>query len=387
MSTTPNTEASLPTGSPDRLERLKAFLKVDPTNEALARDCIALALECGDHDLALEQTERLLTRSPDDMALRFARATALIAKRDYAQAIATLRGVVATDHSLWAAWINLGLCHYCLNEFPQAREALETAYSSGDRSAGLLRLLVSTYHHLGLMDQAVSIADTNRAPANGDSALAGVYALVYLDVSQSAQAARWAAKALAGNPDSVDGLTVQATLNAAKMHVAHAREQYERALQLAPSNGRAWVGLGALALFARDLPRATSLLTRGVEQMPRHVGSWHVLGWAHLLSGELNAAESVFQRTLELDRNFSETHGGLAAVAALRGDVRAAEQGIEVALRLDPKCLSAQFARSVLVSRSGDAPAGRKLIRDTLSGLSPGDGSLLARVIEDAAQR
>jgi len=175
-------------------------------------------------------------------------------------------------------------------------------------------------------------------------------------------------------------------VNAARMHTAHAREQYEKVLQLAPGNGRAWVGLGVLALLRRDLTTAQSSLKRGLELMPGHVGSWHVLAWAHLTSGDLGAAEQVFRHALDLDRNFAETHGGLASVAALKGDSATAEEGIERALRLDPKCLSAQFARSVLLSRSGGS-AGRDLVRQTMRSLSPGDDSLLSRVIEDAARR
>jgi hypothetical protein len=88
-----------------------------------------------------------------------------------------------------------------------------------------------------------------------------------------------------------------------------------------------------------------------------------------------------------LNRNFAETHGGLASIAALRGDREGAERGIEVGLRLDPACLSAQFARSVLISRAGDPAAGNRLIKQTLAKLSPGDGGLLSRVIEQAANQ
>ena len=121
--------------------------------------------------------------------------------------------------------------------------------------------------------------------------------------------------------------------------------------------------------------------------MPTHVGSWLVLAWVHLFSRELESAEQVLHKAEQIDRNFSEVQGALAAVAALRGDVQGAQRGIEVALRLDPKCLSAQFARSVLISRSGDPERGRELIRKTVSGLSPGDGSLLSRVLEEAAKQ
>lgn len=378
--------APSPEQAAERLSRLKAFLAVDPGNERLIGESLDLALVAGDYDFVLQTTATVLARSPQDMKAAFDRATALIGKHEYTRAIECLEAILARDPNLIAAQVNLGLCQYQLGDFSRARQPLENAYQSGDRSPGLLRLLVSTYHHLGLMQQAVGVADANPKPATADPALAGVYALVYLDSNLSSRAAKWAARAVDGNPDSVDGLTVQATLNAAKMHVAHAREQYERVAELAPNNGRAWVGLGTLALLSRDLPRAKSLLARGLQAMPRHVGSWHVLAWAQLLSGEIDEAEKTFNRSLELDRNFAETHGGLASVAALRGDRAAAEHGIEVALRLDPKCLSAQFARSVVMSRSGDPAAGRKLVRETLAGLSPGDASLLSRVIEEAAK-
>jgi tetratricopeptide (TPR) repeat protein len=357
-----------------KLSRLKDFSRADPANPRLARECIELALQAGDYAFALDKLATVLATSPQDLHARFDRATALIGQRDYAAAIEALRGILRDSPALTAAQINLGLCHYCRAEYGEARVALDAAYAAGDRSSQLLRLLVSSYHHLGLMTEALSLADANSKMGPADPALAGVYALVYLDANQPSKAARWMGKALAGNPDSVDGLTVQATLNAVRMLTAHAREQFERVLQLAPENGRAWVGLGTLSLLERDLPRAQSQLARGVELMPGHVGSWHVLAWAQLISADLAGAERTLRHALELDRNFAETHGGL-------------ERGIEVALRLDPACLSAQFARSVMMARAGDPAAGKRLVRETLAKLSPDDGSLLSRVIERASQQ
>ena len=121
--------------------------------------------------------------------------------------------------------------------------------------------------------------------------------------------------------------------------------------------------------------------------MPGHVGSWHVLAWTHLISGDLGAAQKLFEHSLALNRNFAETHGGLASVAALRGDTAAAERAIKLALGLDPACLSAQFARSILIARAGDTAGASRLIKEKVSTLSPGDGSLLSRTIEEAASR
>jgi tetratricopeptide (TPR) repeat protein len=375
------------TSQAQKLSQLQGLLRADPGNQRLARECIDLALQTGEYAAALSELDAVLAVSPADLRSRFDRATALIGQRQYAAAVEALRGIVRDKPDLTAAWINLGLCHYCLNEYGEARTALDAAYQAGDRSADLLRLLVSTYHHLGLINEAVALADANTQFPSPNAALAGVYALAYLDANQPSKAARWMGKALSANPDSIDGLTVQATLNAARMLTAHAKEQFERVLELAPNNGRAWIGLGAIALLSRDLPRARELLTRGVELMPRHVGSWHVLAWVNLLSGDLDAAQRIFEQSLELDRNFAETHGGLASVAALRGETAAAERGIKVALGLNSGCLSAQFARSALMARGGDAAGAAQLIKGKLRGLAPNDDSLLSRTIEAAAAR
>jgi len=106
---------------------------------------------------------------------------------------------------------NLALCHYARGEFEPARGLLEGLYAAGERSPAALRLLVSSCRHLGLMDRAVEIADANPQAAETDVALAGVYALVYLDADQAAKAMRHARTTLGLNPDSVDGLIVRDT--------------------------------------------------------------------------------------------------------------------------------------------------------------------------------
>jgi len=368
-----------------KLGQLQKLLLADPDNQRLARECVDLALACGDYDFVLQRTRDVLSDSPQDLTASFDRATALIGKGDYVSAISVLRQITALHPELLAARINLGLCHYLLAQFAEARPPLEAAYRAGERSADLLRLLIQTYHHLGLLNEAITVAKENPQTAAADPALAGAYGLAYLDANQPQSAAKWAMRALAADSNSIDGLTVQATLDVSRMHVAHARERFERVLQLSPENGRAWVGLGTLALLERDLPQARELLRRGVELMPTHVGSWLVLAWVHLFSNELDSAEQVLRTAARLDRNFSEVQGGLAAVAALRGDVPEAQRGIEVALRLDPKCLSAQYARSVLLSRAGDPEGGRELIRKTVSDLSPSEASLLSRILQEVS--
>jgi tetratricopeptide (TPR) repeat protein len=369
-----------------RLQRLKQLLATDSDNTRLARDCIDLAMRVGDFDFVLGRAQRTLATTPDDRQALFDRASALIGKHNYREAAQTLRALLEHAPEITAAWINLGICCYAEGGFAEARSALDTAYAAGERSPDVLRLLVSSYHHLGLVDEAVVIADANPAPPECGAGLPGVYALLYMDADRPEEAARYASQALAANPDSVDGLITRGTLQVAQMQVEPAQRSFARVLELAPNTGRAWIGLGTLALLEQDFVKAKEQLSRGLETMPRHVGSWLVLAWTHIFLQELEDAERVLNRAMELDRNFAETHGALASVLALRGDREGAEREIEIAQRLDPEGLSAQHARSVITAQAGDPKAARRMIQLAVRGLSPGDGSPIARILEKVSR-
>lgn len=367
-----------------RYERLASLLRVDPDNEGLYRQCVDSAIEAGRYAEAVELADARLVRKGDDAMALFDRATGLIGQRSYRAALEALAGLREANAASPAVQFNKALCHYCLQEYEQARGYLESCYAQGMRDVGVLRLLVSSYHHVGMLDEAVEIAKNNEAPAKTDAALAGVYALMYLDADDAMRAARWAATALQLNPKSIDGRVTQATLLTARVQTDKARAMLEDVLEDAPQTGRAWLGLGTLDLLARDLPAAKQRLQRGLELMPTHVGSWHVLAWAQMLAGEIDEAQRNFEHALEMDRNFAETHGGLAAIAAIRGESERARQLIEVALRLDPECLSARFAESLLMRRAGDATGADKLVFDTVADLSTKDSSALSQLLAKA---
>lgn len=361
-----------------RLDRLVSMLRTDPANSLLYRQCVDTAAASGRFDIVLDVAQSALQLNPIDPSALFDKATAQIGQRDYRGSLATLAALGSNDP---AVQMNAGLCHYCLGEFVQARPYLENAYAAGIESAGLLRLLVSTHHHLGEVDAAVKIAADNAAVAATDGALAGVFALLYLDAGDAARASRWTKAALDLAPDCIDAQVVQGTLLTARMEVEPARKILEKVVEAVPTTGRAWIGLGTLDLLAQDLPSAMQRLSRGVQLMPAHVGSWHVLAWAQLLSSDLMAAEQTLRHALELDRNFSETHGGLATIAALRGERENAQRLIEVAMRLDPECMSARAAQAILTGRAGNPEQARQILQGAITQITSKDDSALAKLL------
>lgn len=368
------------TGNVDRLGRLQQMLRADPANSVLRRQCVELATQAGKFDVVVQLADAALDAHPADTAALFDKATGLIGQRAYREALEVLQqfGPLGADSAVLA---NMGLCCFCLGDFESAKRHLDPCYAGGARSPGLLRLLVSSCHHVGALDEAVRIAGENEAAAAGDAALAGVYALLYLDANDAARASKWAKTALRLNPKSVDGRVTEATLLTARLQTDRARELLEGVIEDAPATGRAWIGLGTLTLLDQRMDVAQQQLRRGLELMPEHVGSWHLLGWAQLVSGELDAAQSTFQHALQMDRNFAETHGALGTIAALRGETRGAQARINVALRLDAESMAARYAQAVLGGRTGQPGQAQSIVLELVEGLAAKDGSALSKLL------
>lgn len=374
------------TGSDRGLDALLTLLRADAANVGLLRECVGRAFAERRFDVARELLDLRLAQSPADPMALFDAATLDIAEGNHAGAANILGHLAASGHRHPGVLINLGLCKYLLNDFDAARVSLQEAYAAGERSAGLLRLLVSSLHHVGSIDEAVEIAEQNPAPAQSDAALGGVYALVYLDADRALPAARWAKSSLQLNPNGVDALVVEGTLQIAGMRVGEAERNFKHALEIAPNTGRAWLGLGTLALLARDPANAKNLFDKALESLDQHVGTWHMLAWTHLTSGDLDAARTAFERALELNRNFAESHGGLAAVAAMSGNRAEAERSLEIARRLDPESLAAKLAGALLAANAGDAGAVNRLIAETATAMGSNANNALGRVLTMSAK-
>ena len=198
--------------SPEQLSKIERSLSVDPGNLRLFNDCAALALRLEDYEALLRTANTRLRLHPTDLAAVSARAQALLAKGELGHAAAELEKVAVARPTDPAAQQDLGFCYYSQGEFEWAREPLETALQLGERGAGLLRLLISTWRHLGLLAKAEALAATNTGVAETDAGLAGVFALLYLDLRRGGEASAWAERALALDAANEDALTVERRL-------------------------------------------------------------------------------------------------------------------------------------------------------------------------------
>jgi Flp pilus assembly protein TadD len=196
----------------ERLAQLERFLAVDPGNLRLFSDCATLALQLEDYETLLRAANTRLRLRPTDIPAASARAKALLAKGDFPRAAVEFEKVAIANPADPAVQQDLGLCYFRMDDFEWARPPLETALQSGERNSALLRLLISTWHRLGMLPKAAELAAANSEAARTDAALAGVYARMYLDLGRTAEAGDWATQALTLDAANTDALAVASAL-------------------------------------------------------------------------------------------------------------------------------------------------------------------------------
>jgi Flp pilus assembly protein TadD len=94
----------------------------------------------------------------------------------------------------------------------------------------------------------------------------------------------------------------------------HAARYYERAVEVAPGNGEAWLGLAA----SYDRVRRFDLADRAYREAARYLGNTveylNNLGYSYLLRGDVVKAYAEFQRAHEIDPNNATINNNLTMI-------------------------------------------------------------------------
>ncbi|WP_414472841.1 tetratricopeptide repeat protein [Microvirga sp. M2] len=107
-------------------------------------------------------------------------------------------------------------------------------------------------------------------------------------------------------PDEVEPYPDNQVLQVAKAQFAqgnfgHAARYYERAVELTPQNGEAWLGLAA----SYDQVRRFDLADRAYREAGRYLGHraeyYNGMGYSYMLRGELAKAHGQFLKAQEID--------------------------------------------------------------------------------------
>lgn len=368
-----------------RRERLLDFLAQDPGNTQLLAEIIDLDLALGLLGDAEERLKRGLELAPDDTQLLFQKAGLALRSGAVDEAERLLQNIFH-DRGIDAPGIRYSLAYTrMLKSLHGEAKLLLSPIAGNPETPDATSLLVRCLHFLGELEEAIALAEKHMRDHPGDATMMGSLSLLYTDMDDMGKADEWAKRALAIEPDNVDGLLTQGTLNLGQEDTEKAIERFQRVLAHKPTSGRAWVGLGLSEMLNLDLETAKGHLAKATEHLPTHIGTWHAMAWNQIVTSDIPGAKASFLKALELDRNFAETQGGLAVISVLENRHHDAEQEIKIALKLDPQCFSALFAKTLLLSRAGHGKIATKMIESVLTTTAvPGGGTLadmLKRVV------
>jgi TolB-like protein/Tfp pilus assembly protein PilF len=103
-----------------------------------------------------------------------------------------------------------------------------------------------------------------------------------------------------------------------------AEADYQRALELDPSDGAATLGLSTLSGRLGHPQQAIGLIRRSIATDPRDAGSRYWLGWNLAAAGQLEEAEQAMRRAIALVPDSEFSLAGLAIIQIQRGEAKAA---------------------------------------------------------------
>jgi Flp pilus assembly protein TadD len=363
----------------ERLARLAGYLGSDPGNSRLMAEVIDLSLSLGDRSRATETLKAALERYPDDPGFVFRRANLAIVERrldDAEQALRQLCGAKPVD---LAVHHNLAYVMVLQGRPGDAAALLEPAATGEAASVESTTLLVHALHHAGRTAEAIDRARQALQHWPEDSQLLAVASLALWDGAESTDAQKLAERSLAIDPDVVAALATCGSVALEHGDPEAAGRYFRRAVAVNESDGRSWSGLGLSSLMLERIDDALCELERAVELMPGHIGTWHALGWCRLAAGRREQARAAFQSALDLDRNVADSHGALGVMAAMEGRDAEARASINRAFALDRNCLSAGYARALLLGEARNAGSLAQVAKRLLAGRGDAE-SLLRRV-------
>lgn len=266
-----------------------------------------------------------------------AQARADLDKGKYAEAIALLQQIAATNPKQKGLDHDLGLAYYRSGRLEQARASFARAIAADGGDLESVQMEGLTLYRMGQPAAAVPYLERVRqwAPnANADANY--VLGLCYLN-SQNLEGARAAFAAQYGVPQgSAAAYLLLARLLLAANLPEQAAEQARQALTLSPALPLAHFLLGEVALYKSDVDRATREFEAERAINPAYAPIYDRLGDLYSRVGKYELAQQCLMRSISLDRSSTGSFILMGKVLLRRNDPQSALLYLRHAEKMDP---------------------------------------------------
>ncbi|MEI6913910.1 MAG: tetratricopeptide repeat protein [Armatimonadota bacterium] len=293
-------------------------------------------------------------------------AQQFIQKKQYSEAIKTLKKLTAITPKDQQAWFNLGVLQYQTGNSPEARGAFTKAYKLNQKSAlgqnslqamnGILQTLAQTGKSAEAKVYAETLEQLNPNDPNPQFAL-GLLAMQQKKFQDAAYRFRRVIEISPKNPMAWMNLGL-AEVN--RKHFKEASEAFTKASALNPGDPRPKAMLAEVARRSGDLPTAAKAYQSLVSANPNDPMARTQYGM--ILEQQKKNKEAIVQykKAVSLNPRDFAAQMNLGRLAFMSGDHKTAEQAYSAAVKVDPKsslALSNLALTKTYVNKTSEAEA------------------------------
>ncbi len=360
------------TTSPSRLDALLSYLRLDPGNRVLLKDALQESMRSERWEAARELASVDAAGAPYDAEILELVSAIWLHEGRVDEALKSLRRARELGMDSAGNSYGIALALFMQGEHAAALRELDGCHAQGAAPMSDL-LRARCHHHLGEIDLAMASCMAQLAVTPGNAEASGLLALLMQRCGRHEEARDTAAAVLLEAPRQLEAQLTIASIHSAAGELEQARLAFAELLEMHSSCGLGWLGLSLVEVRAGHVDAALASVEHATRYLRGHIGTWHVLGWIHILRGDGAAAERAFEPARLINRSFAETEGGLAVAAALQGREIEAGELSRRALRLNPMCVSAQYAKFLILRATGRMAESESLIDEILAHPIEGD--------------
>lgn len=274
----------------------------------------------GDADKAIQGLERLDTKYPNFPPLKYELARCYVQKNNANQAITLLNQALSATPDYFDAALLRGQLQLRTGKPKDVVEGMRPLVEKHPELPAARLLLADAYRALGQLDDAAAIFRDQ----------------------------------LKASPDNAEAHLALGIILRQQKNNVEARQELERARQLAPANPLPLIQLVDIDLGERDFDGAHRLVQDQLKATPNVALAHFLEGKIWATEGKWDPAEASLTKALSLNPNFGDAYTLLASVYAASNKIADAARQLEIVAARTPNNPRTLMSLAVLYEKLGD---------------------------------
>lgn len=247
-----------------------------------------------------------LLNEPNNADLLNDRATKLIEKSMYSDALTDIRNALNIDSTKSKYFVTLSDIYFALNNIPACVNSLSKAMTLDEKNTDAFLKRAEIHFYLkeykecfALLTKVKEIDNTNAKPFF-------IASMIYLENADTAKAVIELNKAIEFNPDYYDAY-VQLGLLYMTRKSKLAEDYLNNALRLRPQSTEALYALGYYYQLIFDFDKAFETYKKIIKIDPRHKNAYYNMGYIKLVyQGKFEEAIKDFDKSIKIDSMYTD---------------------------------------------------------------------------------